>query len=627
MADNHMFQVKWFVIRRTDAMAFRLPSQPLAPVTLKPIPAGSSISLICTPSLQPYTCGKISNITGVFSPAAAPGLAVNVSVSLLVVVLKMSGNDDCPGSDGADPARVSQMLWEPRGIASQLSTCSYGSMTLNANKSKVIELALPCSFEVLACDYMATANIARPLADAALNGLLNSFTHTMWVMPYESTSNCAFLGISAIRGRVSWLTPAELGVFKAGTVMQELMHNYGLFHGWREETEYTDGSTFMGMAQSACPSGPELLLLGWATPLAVLNGRLLPEASLSVFNATIPATYLGQSGVVVRILPDWLPGDVYTKNLYLSVRSRAGGDWQLDAEYDNRLSVHTALRVADAGIGGTAGDPQFDLEYLMDQGTLQVLDQYRLVIQARELLDDSRGRRMVVDVCRFRSNATTECRMPPIPTICPPVDGYTVQKDLDCRDNDLEAFANVDAYIASSLCDTSPSGCLGFSFSARLGFAVLKASPVAAEAPGPEPAPPAFPATAVTNAAATEAPLPKATQPSSAPSIPHTACSSAAPKAPPTDTTTPAQSSTSQAAAFASAASSGPRAALATSTQPASPAASAPEAPSEAVAPTTPPLSQAAQPASSTALAQAAEPASSTAFAQAAEPASSTAFA
>ncbi|KAG2489847.1 hypothetical protein HYH03_011650 [Edaphochlamys debaryana] len=414
MSDNHLFETAWFLIRQNDSMSFQLlPGQPRNPVTQQLVPVGSAVRLLCTPAPLPYTCANVSNVTVTFSPSASRGLAVNVTVNLLVVVLRLSDSEECSGSEGADVTRLSDMLWGPRGVAEQLQTCSYGNMRLNQQRSQVRELTLQCRWDVMLCDHIATSNIARQEVRRLIPNL-NAFTHFMYVMP--DASACQFQGISEQLGRTSWIRPGDLGVFKPGTVMQELLHNYGLYHGWRDDTEYVDGSTFMGMAQSACPSAPELLRLGWATPLAVLNRNLLPEATLDVYNVTIPATQAGPAGVTVRILPDWLPGDAYTKNLYLSLRTRVNGDWQMDEEYVDQLSIHEALRAADNGAGSSTEDPRFNLVALLEQGTKLTLDSYRLVVQARELLVDSKARRMMVDVCRFRFRST-ECRMPPIPTM------------------------------------------------------------------------------------------------------------------------------------------------------------------------------------------------------------------
>ncbi|KAG2487830.1 hypothetical protein HYH03_013547 [Edaphochlamys debaryana] len=480
MSDNHLNERLWFLLRANDSTAFALPGQPRSNATQQLLPAGSELALLCTPSLVlPYACASVTNVTITSSLSASRGLAVNATVNLLVLVLRLTESWDCGEYPGANADRVAATLWGERGGAWQLAACSYGTMRINQNRSRVMELALPCSWEAVTCSTLAVGNEAQEEARWQLGGLFRSFTHIMYIMPQGT--GCLFNGRSEQRGKASWLNPGELGVFKPGTVMQELIHNFGLFHGFRDGAEYMDGSTFMGLAYAACPSAPELLRLGWATPLAVLSRALLPEAAAAVPNVTIPDTGAGPQGVAVRILPDWLAD--YSKNLYLSFRTRAAANWALDEEYADRLQLHEALRAADNGGGGSAEDPHFNLIALLDQGTQKVLEEYRLVVQARgeerEMLDDTKGRRMVVDLCRYRWDPTLECRMPHIPTICPPADGYTVRKDSDTpTDFNLpdEAYVGTEPRIMASLCGASPA-CAGFSFSAQLnGLALLKSS-------------------------------------------------------------------------------------------------------------------------------------------------------
>ncbi|GLI65841.1 hypothetical protein VaNZ11_009471, partial [Volvox africanus] len=110
--------------------------------------------------------------------------------------------------------------------------------------------------------------------------------------------------------------------------------NFGMYHGYgMRDVEYGDFSTAMGRGNS-CPSAPELWRLHWVTPLVQLNsssGQSFPLATYT--NFTLPATYLGPEGVMIKIQPDWLGRD-YTKNLYLALRVRAAGDRDLLEEFN-----------------------------------------------------------------------------------------------------------------------------------------------------------------------------------------------------------------------------------------------------------------------------------------------------
>ncbi|GIM08923.1 hypothetical protein Vretimale_12848 [Volvox reticuliferus] len=91
----------------------------------------------------------------------------------------------------------------------------------------------------------------------------------------------------------------------------------------------------MGMGKS-CPSAPELWRLGWASPLAQLNSSTLPPKTFKTY--TLPATYVTSQGNMLRIQPDWLSKRSYTKNLYLALRMRGGGDRDLLDEFDGKVS-------------------------------------------------------------------------------------------------------------------------------------------------------------------------------------------------------------------------------------------------------------------------------------------------
>ncbi|KAG2481855.1 hypothetical protein HYH03_019183, partial [Edaphochlamys debaryana] len=452
-------EVTWYVARLNDSANFRLPGQPRSAATNLTVPAGALVNMVG------------------LSPSKPGTLAANVSVSLLVIVLRLSESEECGESAGADVAGVSNVLWAEGGVAAQLAACSHGRFRLLRNSSQMISVTLPCRVEVTACDTVTTANLAKDAIDTSVKrGLLRGFTHRMFVMPGDS--QCSWSGLGEMGGVETWLTAGPQGVYKPGAVMQELLHNFGLHHGWRDGSEYADFSTWMGSAYSACPSAPELLKLGWATPLVTLNSSNLPAAS-TLTNLTLRATYLSGSGVMIRILPDWLPfyRTSDSTNLYLSLRVRGGADQQLDGEYDYKLSVHEAISAVDNSPPTAEKDPRFNLTALLDQGEKLTLKGHGLVIQARELSDD--GTRMLVDVCRFRYNSTLECRLlPAVGTVCPIVPGYTARRDVDCSlpaaSNNLGLERSLGAL--ASFCNSEPRGCRGFSWDSRFQAGYWKAS-------------------------------------------------------------------------------------------------------------------------------------------------------
>ncbi|KAG2487462.1 hypothetical protein HYH03_013884 [Edaphochlamys debaryana] len=238
----------------------------------------------------------------------------------------------------------------------------------------------------------------------------------------------------------------------------------------------------------ACPTGPELYRLGWATPLAVLNGTDLPEGR-PVTNLALPATSLGPEGALILVRPTWM-GAQYTKNIYIALRVRGGADLDLPDNFSHRLSIHDSERPEFLynDTTGQSFDPEFTLRSVVAQGGSQTLPAVRLKVQARALVDS--GRKMLVDLCRYRANPDLECRMPPTPTLCPPVQGFDWRRDV----NLLKPTASNLGFFRLSTLDLSGPAykclgdprCQGFSWDRALGFGVFKAdvSPAPEEAPG-----------------------------------------------------------------------------------------------------------------------------------------------
>ncbi|KAG2488327.1 hypothetical protein HYH03_013177 [Edaphochlamys debaryana] len=419
---------QWLLTRESDGALYELLSGPPRDAsTGLALPAGATVNLTCVTAINlDGVCLNSTQAVLVRSPATVP--SSQLRISLLVVIISIAPSPDCSGG-GADPTRVQAAFWSPGGYAAQLANCSYGSVTLVRTGFRIVSVSLPCSSELLNCNAAAVANEATDAARAIIGGL-GGFTHRMYVMPNLAT--CPWGGLATLRGRDSWMMPSVWGIFRRGTVMQELLHNLGLHHAWRDGIEYADISTWMGFGE-ACPTAPELARLGWATPLAAgtLDRSNLLEGMV-IRGLRLNATYLGPNGTFIRIRPDWM-GDARTINVYVSLRAWGRGDSLLPDTLVGRLSVHEALSKVDDNPGST-DDPRINLLRTMDPGTRHVLPALRLAIQARELVDEGTG--MLVDICRFRVNAS-ECRFPLVPTACPRVTGFTARADANHYGDDL----------------------------------------------------------------------------------------------------------------------------------------------------------------------------------------------
>ncbi|GIL61683.1 hypothetical protein Vafri_15984 [Volvox africanus] len=176
--------------------------------------------------------------------------------------------------------------------------------------------------------------------------------------------------------------------------MQEILHNFGLFHGWKDGVEYNDYSTAMGRGNS-CPSAPELWRLGWATPLVQLNSTSFPMATYK--NFTLPATYLGPGGVMIKIQPDWL-GELYTKNMYLALRVKMAGDRDLNEELNGKLSIHEINKSMDNRFL-VDGDPKISFIAALDPGSSVPYFNYKLHLLVGAF--DSKNSTIIVTLCRF----------------------------------------------------------------------------------------------------------------------------------------------------------------------------------------------------------------------------------
>ncbi|GIL80146.1 hypothetical protein Vretifemale_9316 [Volvox reticuliferus] len=260
---------------------------------------------------------------------------------------------------------------------------------------------MPCSRDVDQCDESSVSAAARKqLSSAGIQA--DSFSQLLYVLPKDYGSVCGWASISDLPGRQSWFSADSYGIFAKGTVMQEMLNNLGLYNAWRDGIESSDSSTAMGFGDS-CPSAPELRRLGWATPLAQLNSSSFPLATFKTF--TLPATYLGPTGVMIMIQPDWLGTVAYKKNLYLSLRVRAAGDRELTEEFNGKLSIHELNKDMDNDFF-VPGDPRVSLVQVINPGSAVTFASYKLALSTNALVNG--GSSIPITLCRF-ADRSAEC--------------------------------------------------------------------------------------------------------------------------------------------------------------------------------------------------------------------------
>ncbi|GIL49067.1 hypothetical protein Vafri_5545 [Volvox africanus] len=389
--------------------SYTLPYQPIEARSGNEIPPGQYVNLTCfLPNDITTMCSNITNAR--IYLAAAPMIATNVTLRVLVMVVSINKTPGrrCSAVKGANVTQIKDAFLGPGGYADFFENCSYGRMVFDRQMLTVEPIVIPCIETNLQCTPEIISNAAMKYLPQEIS--TGEYSHLLYVFPddKEFGNKCnPSPGLGEVPGPNSWYWSSDFdkGIFSKGTVMQEILHNFGLYHGWRNKDEYGDASTCMGSGQS-CPSAPELWHLGWATPLAQLNSSTFPVATY--MNFTLPATYLGPMGAMIKIQPDWLDTNYYTKNLYLSLRVKAAGDKDLYEDFNGKLNIHEINSTMDNSRDKVGNDPFVTMiGERMTPGSNNVrLVPYKLLLHIGAFND--RTSTIMVTICRF-VNGPDEC--------------------------------------------------------------------------------------------------------------------------------------------------------------------------------------------------------------------------
>ncbi|GLI71191.1 hypothetical protein VaNZ11_016306 [Volvox africanus] len=407
--------VKWMVEVSSNLDMYALPYQPIDRELNTPLEASSIVSMTCVlPSAEARMCTSISDAHILGAPAPVP--ATNLNLKLLVMVISLEASASCSAHPGPNHTLVREAFLRPGGYADFFASCSYGKMTFNRIMLTVVPITIPCDQRVYStCSEDALALAARRRLPPGVFDYM--YTHFMYVLPRDMAPNCGWVGIGELPGTQSWCSGDQMGIFSKGTVMQQIVGNFGIYPSYKDGVPYDDFSTAMGSGDS-CPSAPELWRLGWATPLAQLNSTSFPEFIFQTF--TLPATYLGADNVLIKIQPDWL-GAAYVKNLYLALRIRAAGDVALLDEYNKKLNIHEVKSAIDNDFNA-AGDAVSSLYSVLEPVTSVTFFNYRLHILTQGLTNNDTA--IIIKLCRFVVGPT-ECQeysppKPPLRETSPP---------------------------------------------------------------------------------------------------------------------------------------------------------------------------------------------------------------
>ncbi|KAG2486922.1 hypothetical protein HYH03_014421 [Edaphochlamys debaryana] len=437
-----------------------------APVDASGVPykVGTTLELTCFLSQSvPFACTLTTNIRIPFLAAPAP--SQNLKMKATVFLLSLGGSCTS-GTVSSD--YVLNAFWGTNGYASQMNKCSYGSVVYDRASFKVVPITLPCSASYVGnCSLREIANTAMTIASAqGVSTTADIFQ--LYVMPHlMNDRRCGnWVGLAYLTAKDTYYMPDDSGIGSTGTVMQEVIHNFGLYHGWSSTgAEYGDESTSMGRGDN-CPSAPELWRLGWATPIDTLSSANFPENRYRKY--LLPYTYAGPSGAYLKILADWVQ---YDKNVYLALRGRGGGDWSIQDGFVNRISVHVGNATVDNNFDDY-DDPRYTILGTIGSNGFYDMTARRLAIKTQALS----GGKMEVWVCRYSSSAS-QCVSPNQGTVCNPYSGYSVQADVDHAGDDIAVTGNATNALAA--CNADPS-CKGFSL--PNGVTKKAVSPVVASA-------------------------------------------------------------------------------------------------------------------------------------------------
>ncbi|KAG2449482.1 hypothetical protein HYH02_005626 [Chlamydomonas schloesseri] len=328
------------------------------------------------------------------------------------------------GFGGPQTSNVEKAYMKFRGHAYQMETCSFNKTNYDRSAFRVVRTAIPCSDELKRCrwegggiqDILTVANQAITNGRQRLEGgdANIAFNRYVILLPYGG-HGCTWGGMGLTPGDTIWLPGRAFD--RLGIVMQETLHNIGLLHGygpdWRcggndvyPHCEYGDASTSMGIGDS-CPSAPEQYRLGWSAPIADLNSANFPEDN-RYRKYLLPATFTNDRNLI-RIRPNWL-GAAYTKNLYLALRQKGGGDWNLLEKYNNKVNVHTSSVPEDNADSALidSSNTQPEIIATLAKNTAWTYGAARVAVRTGDFVD---ANNIEVFVCRFQSSSS-DCRMP-----------------------------------------------------------------------------------------------------------------------------------------------------------------------------------------------------------------------
>ncbi|KAG2443943.1 hypothetical protein HXX76_002282 [Chlamydomonas incerta] len=325
------------------------------------------------------------------------------------------------------------------GVAYRAEMCSYGELMISVPAFTVIRITPSCTWDTTTCDWSGIYSAAIAAAPAALKAaaspyLVADFTNYHIVIRQDI---CRWSGLATMGSNANtvWLKPGSIVPSSWQVPMQEMIHNFVMYHSYGDGSEYNDYTSFMGSG-NACPNAKELALLGWASPA---TGGLLDGTSIAAGAATgpimLPATYLTGAGAYARVKPTWMSSYTSTdpttggKNLYFEVRKDGNADASIIPSFVNALIVHQVIAYMDNDQATYRSDNAInDFVTFIAPNTRTVISSwniknYNLVVYTGSMFG-SQGAILPVYFCRFVTaetggKAKPGERAPPLPPMTP----------------------------------------------------------------------------------------------------------------------------------------------------------------------------------------------------------------
>ncbi|KAG2423741.1 hypothetical protein HXX76_015130 [Chlamydomonas incerta] len=394
----------------------------------KDIAIGDYLVLACTADPTTGQCTYISDqdVTKLGSPPVpqAVGVAQRVLVMLVDNPDPKCGNATAETTVDALKTRyLGAALDGTGGIAARMENCSYGELIIDKGPFTVIKVTPACTWSVgiSTCDYQGIYNaaMAKATTDLAASGIdIQSYTHYHIIINQKA---CLWSALGTFAGNVVWAKASAINSWSIA--IHEMLHNYMLWHAYKDYLEYSDKSSLMGSG-FACPCAPELALLQWATPAAGgdLDGASIPLSSAAAPATSGPvqlaATWARGAGAYVRVKPKWMAnygvvgtGPTAGRNLYFEVRQDRQADASIALDLIDALVVHSVVAYLDNDYAAYRKENRtINFITAIPPDTRAVLTAFNLVVYTGTYTGDALEI-LPVAFCRYAS-ADAEC--PPL---------------------------------------------------------------------------------------------------------------------------------------------------------------------------------------------------------------------